>query len=56
LPEPDTRPAPYHGEHSRIVCREWLGLGDDEIDAMLDNGVLQGLSDKDQQILAGPSA
>ncbi|MET0269375.1 MAG: CoA transferase [Sphingomonas sp.] len=44
LAEPDARPAPLMGEHSRDVVREWLGLDGAAIDAMFDDGVLETVS------------
>jgi crotonobetainyl-CoA:carnitine CoA-transferase CaiB-like acyl-CoA transferase len=41
LAEPDARPAPLIGEHSRSVVREWLGLDEGEIDALFDERVLE---------------
>jgi crotonobetainyl-CoA:carnitine CoA-transferase CaiB-like acyl-CoA transferase len=39
--DPDLRPAPMPGEHTRDVCNRWLGLSDDEIDALIAEGVLE---------------
>jgi crotonobetainyl-CoA:carnitine CoA-transferase CaiB-like acyl-CoA transferase len=41
LPEPIVRPAPRLGEHTREVVREILGLSDDEIQALIDEGVIE---------------
>jgi crotonobetainyl-CoA:carnitine CoA-transferase CaiB-like acyl-CoA transferase len=41
LPEPIVRPAPLLGEHTREVAREILGLSDDAIQALIDEGVLE---------------
>ncbi|TVV77265.1 CaiB/BaiF CoA-transferase family protein [Sphingomonas solaris] len=41
LAEPDARPAPLMGEHSREVVREWLGLGEHEIDVLIREKVLE---------------
>ena len=41
LPDPIVRPAPLLGEHTREIARERLGLSDAEIDALLDEGVLE---------------
>jgi crotonobetainyl-CoA:carnitine CoA-transferase CaiB-like acyl-CoA transferase len=41
LPPPIQKPAPLLGEHTRDVCREWLGLGADEVDALFADGVLE---------------
>jgi crotonobetainyl-CoA:carnitine CoA-transferase CaiB-like acyl-CoA transferase len=41
LPEPIVGPAPMLGEHTRDVAREVLGLSDDEIQALVDEGVIE---------------
>ena len=41
LPDPITEPAPWLGEHTRDVARELLGLSDDEIQALVDEGVIE---------------
>jgi benzylsuccinate CoA-transferase BbsF subunit len=41
LPAPIQRAAPLLGEHSREVCREWLGLAGAELDALFAEGVLE---------------
>lgn len=41
LPAPIQRAAPMLGEHSREICREWLGFSDAEIDALFAAGVLE---------------
>ena len=41
LPAPIQKAAPLLGEHSREVCREWLGLADVELDALFADGVLE---------------
>jgi len=41
LPAPIQRAAPMLGEHSREVCRDWLGLADAEIAGLLADGVLE---------------
>jgi crotonobetainyl-CoA:carnitine CoA-transferase CaiB-like acyl-CoA transferase len=41
LPDPIVGPAPLLGEHTREVAREILGLSDDEIQALIDAGVLE---------------
>lgn len=40
LADPDVRPAPFLGEHTRSTCHRLLGLDDTEIDALLAAGVL----------------
>ncbi len=41
LPPPIVGPAPLLGEHTREIARERLGLSDAEIDALLEEGVLE---------------
>jgi crotonobetainyl-CoA:carnitine CoA-transferase CaiB-like acyl-CoA transferase len=41
LPEPIVGPAPLLGQHTREVAREILGLSEDEIQALVDEGVLE---------------
>ena len=41
LPAPIQRGAPMLGEHSREVCRDWLGLADAELEALVADGVLE---------------
>jgi crotonobetainyl-CoA:carnitine CoA-transferase CaiB-like acyl-CoA transferase len=41
LGPPIETPAPWPGEHTREVCREWLALPDAEIDALLASGALE---------------
>ena len=41
LPDPIVGPAPLLGQHTREVAREVLGLSDDEIQALIDEGVLE---------------
>lgn len=41
LPEPIVAPAPLLGEHTREVAREILGLSDDEIQDLVDQGVIE---------------
>jgi crotonobetainyl-CoA:carnitine CoA-transferase CaiB-like acyl-CoA transferase len=41
LPGPIQRPAPMLGQHTREVCRDWLGLEDGEIDVLFAGGVLE---------------
>jgi crotonobetainyl-CoA:carnitine CoA-transferase CaiB-like acyl-CoA transferase len=38
---PDIFPAPGLGEHTREVASGWLGLPDDEIEALVAEGVLE---------------
>jgi crotonobetainyl-CoA:carnitine CoA-transferase CaiB-like acyl-CoA transferase len=41
LADPPLRPAPFPGEHSRDVCRDWLGMDDTEINAQEASGALE---------------
>jgi crotonobetainyl-CoA:carnitine CoA-transferase CaiB-like acyl-CoA transferase len=41
LPAPIVQPAPRLGEHTREICREVLGLSDDDIEALLRRGILE---------------
>jgi len=36
-----SRPAPRIGEHTEFVCREVLGMGEDEMDSLIVEGVLE---------------
>jgi crotonobetainyl-CoA:carnitine CoA-transferase CaiB-like acyl-CoA transferase len=38
---PDIRPAPDLGQHTRQIARDLLGLDDDEVDRLLEAGVLE---------------
>lgn len=44
LAPPPLRPAPLAGEHSAEVIRDWLGLEQTAIDALVEHGVLEPLS------------
>lgn len=44
LAPPPSRPAPLAGEHSAEVIRDWLGLEQAAIDALVEQGVLEPLS------------
>ncbi|WP_236984326.1 MULTISPECIES: CaiB/BaiF CoA-transferase family protein [Mycobacterium] len=41
IPDPELRPAPAPGEHTREICASLLHLDADEIDRLVDAGVLQ---------------
>jgi crotonobetainyl-CoA:carnitine CoA-transferase CaiB-like acyl-CoA transferase len=41
MQDPDVRPAPFRGQHTREICRSLLGLSDREISALVDEGVLE---------------
>ena len=41
IPDPDDRPAPLAGQHTREIAIELLGLSEPEVDALLAAGVLE---------------
>jgi crotonobetainyl-CoA:carnitine CoA-transferase CaiB-like acyl-CoA transferase len=41
LADPELRAAPLQAEHTRELCREWLGMADQEIDALVAAGALE---------------
>jgi crotonobetainyl-CoA:carnitine CoA-transferase CaiB-like acyl-CoA transferase len=41
FPETIVEPAPMLGEHTRAIARTLLGLSDDEIQALIDEGVIE---------------
>ncbi|MBL7497763.1 CoA transferase [Frankia sp. CNm7] len=41
VPDPELRPAPAQGEHTRQICASLLGLTDDRIEEFVHAGVLQ---------------
>lgn len=41
LADPRLGPAPFHAEHTRELCREWLGMDEQEIDTLVAAGVLE---------------
>jgi crotonobetainyl-CoA:carnitine CoA-transferase CaiB-like acyl-CoA transferase len=51
LPDPEVRPAPLQGQHTREVAAELLGLSDEAIDRLVAEGVLEDISDRDAQIV-----
>lgn len=50
---PEGRPAPLMGEHTAEVIHDWLGLPDSEIDTLIEQGVLEPVS---EQVLAALAA
>ena len=42
---PDARPAPLMGEQTADVMRDWLGMVDAEIEALVERGVLEPVSE-----------
>ena len=42
-------PAPMIGEHTRLVCRERLGMSDDEVSALIEQGVLTDVIRSDEE-------
>jgi crotonobetainyl-CoA:carnitine CoA-transferase CaiB-like acyl-CoA transferase len=43
MPEPELRPAPYQGEHTRAIAGRLLGLSAQEIDALIAAGDLEDM-------------
>lgn len=41
LAAPPTRPAPLAGEHTAEIAQEWLGLSEEQIEQLLEAGVLE---------------
>ena len=41
IPEPELRPAPLLGQHTREICARVLGMSSDEIDALFEAGALE---------------
>ena len=41
VPETPLEPAPVHGEHTREIARELLGLREQEVDDLVSSGVLE---------------
>jgi crotonobetainyl-CoA:carnitine CoA-transferase CaiB-like acyl-CoA transferase len=41
IPAPRVASAPLLGQHTRAICRSWLGMGDKEIDALIAAAVLE---------------
>jgi crotonobetainyl-CoA:carnitine CoA-transferase CaiB-like acyl-CoA transferase len=46
LPDPEVRPSPLRGEHTREVCRGLLGMQDGEITELMAAGVLEDCAEK----------
>jgi crotonobetainyl-CoA:carnitine CoA-transferase CaiB-like acyl-CoA transferase len=44
MPEPELRPAPYQGEHTREVAAQLLGLSSDDIQALIASGDLEDMA------------
>lgn len=44
MPEPPNKPAPQMGEHTREVVKEWLNLPDSEIEALVEQEILEPLA------------
>lgn len=42
MPDPDTRPAPIMGQHSREVVSEWLGMAESELDRLEEEEIIGG--------------
>ncbi len=43
LPDPDIRPAPFLGQHTRELAHTLLGLDNERIDDYVERGVLECL-------------
>ncbi|MBL4826260.1 MAG: CoA transferase [Spongiibacteraceae bacterium] len=41
LPEPDIRPAPLLGEHTREIAKELLAMSEQEVDQAIEQGILE---------------
>jgi crotonobetainyl-CoA:carnitine CoA-transferase CaiB-like acyl-CoA transferase len=41
LPDPDIRPAPFLGQHTRMIARELLGFDDEKIETLISAGDLE---------------
>jgi crotonobetainyl-CoA:carnitine CoA-transferase CaiB-like acyl-CoA transferase len=52
IPAPATRPAPFYGQHTREIARDLLDLPDTTIDALVEAGVLDELSEQDAETLS----
>lgn len=50
---PEGRPAPLMGEHTAEVIHDWLGLPESDIDTLIEQGVLEPVS---EQVLAALAA
>ncbi|MEV0544522.1 CaiB/BaiF CoA transferase family protein [Nocardia salmonicida] len=44
LADPEISPAPLHGQHTREIAAQLLGLSDDEVDAAINSGILEETS------------
>jgi crotonobetainyl-CoA:carnitine CoA-transferase CaiB-like acyl-CoA transferase len=45
MPIADVGPSPMLGEHTRAICKDVLGMGDDEIETLIASGALEGRAD-----------
>ena len=50
IPDAALRPAPMPGEHTRAICRDRLGLDEEQIDRLIADGVLFGWADQSTPI------
>ena len=41
MPDPDIRPAPMQGEHTRVVVKRVLDLADDRVETLIAEGILE---------------
>ncbi|MYQ33917.1 crotonase/enoyl-CoA hydratase family protein [Streptomyces sp. SID4956] len=51
LPDPPLRPAPLQAQHTRELGRELWGLSDEQVEKLIGEGVLETMSDRDQEEL-----
>lgn len=51
LPEPMLHPAPFYAQHTRDVCLATLGMAPQTFEELVDQGVLDELSDEDRESL-----
>lgn len=52
LPEPMLHPAPFYAQHTREVCLATLGMAPQTFEELVDQGVLDELSDEDRKSLS----
>ena len=47
LPEPEIRPAPFQGQHTRELAASLLGLSAEEIEKLVAEGVLEVMKENE---------